>query len=570
MTSRASSHSLAGAPSRDDDDPVLSIEHLSVRLPGGGRLLDGVGLEVRRGEALVLVGPSGAGKSTLLRALFDPDAMRDEGFTIESRAIVIDGSLGLVPQRGALFDHLDAAGNVELALRYADAPSGSSSALTPALSDSPSGRTRTEQRARKTAADRDVAAWLDVVDLDTAWATTRKPVGELSGGQAQRLAVVRALASGRRVLFLDEPTTGLDPVRVARLAEQLRALADDESIALVAVTHDTAFASALADRVVLLRDRHLAPIELPGRPPTGVRSGDVLERTRKRLEEELHRAIEDASPRDEPRDDRRLARTLLWAYRAWLAPFSIGARAAMSAALHVARRPRDFAHVAVHALRQSLIRPLLFYLIVSFLLGATVLYVLTTFGGDFGPGEAVRIVRGLPMIALTPPLSAFLFVAASANAVNAWLGGMRLSRQVTALEALGIPRAHYLWGPCWAALVLAYLLVAALFAFGFLAGSLALCGFYRIDGAWYLLTSDLFDPVPERAPYRIRAVAIVVFYAIGIASDAVSRADEPKEEADHVTRAMTRSVVACTLWVAIVELVSLVLLRNLTGGASPF
>jgi phospholipid/cholesterol/gamma-HCH transport system permease protein len=214
---------------------------------------------------------------------------------------------------------------------------------------------------------------------------------------------------------------------------------------------------------------------------------------------------------------------------------------------------------------QSLLRPWLFYGVVSFLLGFTILYVLTTLGGALGAAGSVRYLRGLHVVALTPPLTAFLFVAASANTVNAWLGGMRLSRQTAALEALGIPRSSYLWAPLWVALTLAFVIVAATFALGLVVGGVALCSVEGINHGWELLTSDLLDPVPARAPYVVRAVALCFIYAVGCASDAIARGDDPKETADDVTRAMTRSVISCTLWVAVLELVSLVLVRLVRG-----
>jgi ABC-type transporter Mla maintaining outer membrane lipid asymmetry permease subunit MlaE len=160
------------------------------------------------------------------------------------------------------------------------------------------------------------------------------------------------------------------------------------------------------------------------------------------------------------------------------------------------------------------------------------------------------------VIALAPALSAILFVAASGSATNAWLGAMGLTRQTLALEALGVDRRRYLWAPAWVALGVAYLLVAALFALGMLAGGWLVCRHYGVPGAWQLLTGDLIDPRPERVRYTVRAAFLVWIYAWGIASDVVAKGGADKDEADAVTRGMTASVVACTLWVVAWELVT--------------
>jgi len=224
--------------------------------------------------------------------------------------------------------------------------------------------------------------------------------------------------------------------------------------------------------------------------------------------------------------------------------------------------------VLFHVLRQSLWRPLPFYAIVSTLLGFTVLYVVSrVVPPGVRPGRAIELVGASYITALTPPLAAFLFVATSGNAVNAWLGGMGLTHQVTALEALGIPRTRYLWAPSWVALSLAFLVGALIFAGGLLLGGVLLCQLDGVEGGAQILVTDLFDPAPDRVPYVVRAGWLLWIYAFGIASDAVARGSAPKESSDAVTAAMTKSVVACTLWVVVLELSSVFLLFALKSGA---
>src|SRR4051812_17470457 len=148
----------------------LVVRGLRVALPDGRVLIDGVDLTIGAGEVVVLLGGSGAGKSTFARVLFERDELDAAGFEVVAAQLDLDrDQLGLVPQRGALFDHLDIRGNLELALRHA----GSSD---------------------------DAETWLTRVGLDEKLAARGTPVTTLSGGQAQRVAVARVLASRRKLV----------------------------------------------------------------------------------------------------------------------------------------------------------------------------------------------------------------------------------------------------------------------------------------------------------------------------------------------------------------------------------
>src|SRR5690349_9544535 len=99
---------------------TLAVRGLRVVLPDGRVLIDGVDLAIGAGEVVVLLGGSGAGKSTFARVLFERDELDAAGFDVVAAQLALDrDQLGLVPQRGALFDHLDVRGNLELALRHA-------------------------------------------------------------------------------------------------------------------------------------------------------------------------------------------------------------------------------------------------------------------------------------------------------------------------------------------------------------------------------------------------------------------------------------------------------------------
>jgi putative ABC transport system ATP-binding protein len=196
--------------------------------------LRGVSLTVEAGEVVAVTGPSGCGKSTLLHAaagIVRPQAgsVRLLGHDLTAldetaRTRLRRRQIGIVLQFGQLVPDLSVLENVAL----------------PLLLDG------NERAASYTAA----TAWLERAGFDAAVDT---PPAELSGGQAQRVAVARALVTGPAVIFADEPTGSMDTIGGEHLLELLLGAAGERGTAVVLVTHDNVVA-AHADREVRLRD----------------------------------------------------------------------------------------------------------------------------------------------------------------------------------------------------------------------------------------------------------------------------------------------------------------------------
>jgi putative ABC transport system ATP-binding protein len=213
--------------------PLLIADDLHLSF-GPTRALDSASLTVYAGEVLALMGPSGSGKSTLLHCLagiLTPDSGR-VGFAGRDLSAMSDAErsalrrtqFGFVFQFGQLVPELTCLENVALPLRLAGVR-----------------RREAQQRA---------AAWLD--RLEVADVAGKRP-GQASGGQGQRVAVARALVSGPRVVFADEPTGALDSLNGERVMQLLTGAARDTGTAVVLVTHEARVA-AYSDREAVVRD----------------------------------------------------------------------------------------------------------------------------------------------------------------------------------------------------------------------------------------------------------------------------------------------------------------------------
>jgi len=224
--------------SRPAGDALITATDLHKRF-GASVALQGLSLEIRGGEVVAVLGPSGSGKSTLLLCLagiIAPDtgevAFRGRtlgGLSDTALTRLRRDEFGFVFQFGQLVPELTAIDNVGLPLRLAGLKGHDA-----------------EARAR---------SWLERLDvLDVA----DKRAGDMSGGQAQRVAVARALVTGPRALFADEPTGSLDSLNGEMVMDLLVSAARDNGTTVVLVTHEARIA-AYADREIVIRDGKLAP-----------------------------------------------------------------------------------------------------------------------------------------------------------------------------------------------------------------------------------------------------------------------------------------------------------------------
>ena len=226
---------------------------------GAIKALDGVSVDINRGDVMVVIGPSGSGKSTFLRSLnlleeptggsivFDGvDITKKKVKNAEGKMVKLDidqhrQKMGMVLQHFNLFPHMTILDNMTLApiqVKHMD----------------------------KAAAEEKALALLDRVGLkDRAGAY---PI-QLSGGQKQRVAIVRALAMEPEVMLFDEPTSALDPEMVGEVLEVMKQLAV-EGMTMVVVTHEMGFAREVGNRVLFMADGKLleqgTPEDIFGNP----------------------------------------------------------------------------------------------------------------------------------------------------------------------------------------------------------------------------------------------------------------------------------------------------------------
>jgi phospholipid/cholesterol/gamma-HCH transport system ATP-binding protein len=220
------------------DDIVIQVKGLRTQF-GAQVVHDGVDLDVRKGEVIGIVGGSGSGKSVLLRAivgLIRPVAGEIALFGADTSALSDSGRraqqerYGVLFQDGALFSSLTVAENIQLPMRE-------HLALPQALMDQ--------------------LAALKVAMVGLAPDACTKFPSELSGGMRKRAGLARALSLDPEILFLDEPTAGLDPIGAAAFDELILDLQRSLGLTVFMVTHDLDSLAAICDRIAVLVDKRI-------------------------------------------------------------------------------------------------------------------------------------------------------------------------------------------------------------------------------------------------------------------------------------------------------------------------
>lgn len=210
-------------------EPIIHIENVH-KWFGSVHALQGVNLDILKGQVVVVIGPSGSGKSTLLRCInrleeFDDGKIVVDGIPLDSAQNInaVRTEVGMVFQSFNLFPHLSVMENILLAQRIVRKR----------------GRIECENKARQL---------LEKVGIPDK--ATYYPL-QLSGGQQQRVAIARALAMNPKIMLFDEPTSALDPEMIQEVLDVMTNLAR-EGMTMVVVSHEMGFARAAADRAILM------------------------------------------------------------------------------------------------------------------------------------------------------------------------------------------------------------------------------------------------------------------------------------------------------------------------------
>ena len=214
------------------DNALITVNGVKKHYLGGAvKALDGVDLEIDKGEVVVIIGPSGSGKSTMLRSL-NLLEIPTEGHIIFDGEDLTNPKLNINRHRqkmGMVFQHFNLFPNMTILRNMTIAP-------IKLLKKTPQ---EAEQKALEL---------LDAVGLkDRADAYP----SQLSGGQKQRVAIVRALCMEPEVMLFDEPTSALDPEMVGEVLQVMQQLAND-GMTMVIVTHEMGFAKEVASRVIFM------------------------------------------------------------------------------------------------------------------------------------------------------------------------------------------------------------------------------------------------------------------------------------------------------------------------------
>jgi len=230
----------------------IEVENLSKRF-GDFVAVDGISFSVGHGEVLGLLGPNGAGKSTLIRMLTTlvpptSGSARVNGFDVVRDPNGVRQSIGVIPQAMTSDLDLSAVENMSIFAKLYGIP---------------------REKRRRT-----ITQLLKDVDLEK-WAD--KPVKMFSGGMRRRLEIARGLVHEPKIFFLDEPTTGLDPVSRVAVWEMLTRLKRERDLTILVTTHYMDEADKLCDRIAIVDHGKLVALDSPLKLKASIPGKNILE-----------------------------------------------------------------------------------------------------------------------------------------------------------------------------------------------------------------------------------------------------------------------------------------------------
>ena len=215
-----------------NDNCLIKTEAVRKYYKGGEiKALDGIDLEVKKGEVVVIIGPSGSGKSTFLRSLNLLEIPTSGTITFEGVDIT-DSKIDINKHRqkmGMVFQHFNLFPNMTVLKNMTIAP----------MKLLKKSKEEAEEKAKK------LLEKVGLADRAEAYPS------QLSGGQKQRVAIVRALCMEPDVMLFDEPTSALDPEMVGEVLDVMKDLAN-QGMTMICVTHEMGFAREVADRIIFM------------------------------------------------------------------------------------------------------------------------------------------------------------------------------------------------------------------------------------------------------------------------------------------------------------------------------
>ena len=521
-------------------DLIPLFDTLSLRL-SGRTILREQSLSVERGKITVLMGPSGVGKSVLADAVFRMGV---------SSSLLVEGELGaarevgaLVFQEGGGLPHLTVQENLGFVVRS---------------------KSSGEEAAQE-------GGGVDAEELVDQFELSPDTLGNnLSGGERRRLAVARSLLANRIFIWLDEPEAGLDLQRVDDLAEMLKQAARDRDLALLVTTHNPQFASAIGDRVIFLgHDGTLTEFDEgrsgPESEQTEFGSSSRLSLLKGWLSDKLQATRPPQTTDVLPKSSRGRRATMVkpveWLMRIgqsvpflFVYPFMRQARRTFSLSLSLAALRGAVFYPFIGAILGGVF-VLIFQLSVPLLIDSVGLV------HEFGANIVLRI---------SPPIAAILVAACAGSTLASWLGQMAASRQLDALDVLGVHVKRWVIGPIWWGLCIATVTNTVLFALAFaavFAGYIALIGTHELHTVSTFWSS--FVQPGSLAPAADLSVALAKSAGYGAIVAAVTTARctaSDMRSSEDVASAVTGGIVWSTIIVMAAELATLV--ANFFVGAA--